>query len=70
MFKRGDKVQFSKYGQRGLKGYVREVQPGKIKVEWVTRETSWERPDNLVRLPEERMHFAHELLTIARELLS
>lgn len=69
MFKRGDKVQFSKYGQRGLKGYVREVQSGKIKVEWVTREVSWERPDNLVRLPE-RMNYASELLTIAREVLS
>jgi hypothetical protein len=69
MFKRGDKVQFSKYGQRGLKGYVREVQSGKIKVEWVTREVSWERPDNLVRLPE-RMNYASELLTVAREVLS
>jgi hypothetical protein len=70
MFKRGDKVQFSKYGQRGLKGYVREVQSGKVKVEWVTRETSWERPDDLVRLPEHRMSFAKELLAVARELLS
>ena len=42
----------------------------KVKVEWVTRETSWERPDDLVRLPEHRMSFAKELLAVARELLS
>jgi hypothetical protein len=56
MFKRGDKVQFSRYGIRGLTGYVRDVRStGHVLVEWSNRETSWEYTSNLVKLTENRL---------------
>ena len=70
MFKAGDQVQFSKFGARGLKGYVRDVKPGWALVRWNTRDTEWVRQEDLVRLPEERMRQAtREMRKAAGEIL-
>jgi hypothetical protein len=74
MFKIGDKVQFSKFGARGLIGFVREVQPGRIRVQWNPREWDWVRSSDLVKLEGDTRNWrggcVSELLKVAKEVLS
>jgi len=51
MFKEGDRVQFSRFGMRGLVGFVREVGLRKVLVQWRPGDLQWVRSDDLVRLP-------------------
>ena len=53
MFKYGDKVQFSKSGARGTIGFVRDVKPGKVLVQWKPNDRQWIRSDELIKLPEQ-----------------
>lgn len=54
MFKYGDKVQFSKFGARGLTGFVREFKSGWVLVQWKPNDTQWVRSDELVKLLDDR----------------
>lgn len=54
MFKAGDKVQFSKFGARGLTGFVRGIKFGYVQVQWRPGDLQWVKSEDLVKLPESR----------------